>query len=320
MKPNRIFALPLTYNLQPLTFVFRRSNAMKPSLAFKKPLTFHLKPLTLFIGLLFAVFFFYSLSYAQVPQMMNYQGKLTTPAGAIIDTTVSIEFKIYDDSVGGTILWSETQSSARVENGIFSVYMGSVNPIPFDIWGSGPRYLGVTVGTSPEMTPRKPMVSVPYAQHSGDWFSEGGNIYRLTGRVGIGTANPLGPLQVGGGTFIVTDDNWVGIGTTTPQSELDVHGTIRAEHYLCSNGGDLIYPLDATIEVVENAFGCWGIKATGGTGVNDFDWDRTFYPDVVTAYGNTDYPTRNVGIGTTAPTTKVHIHSEDDDVGDLVPR
>lgn len=199
---------------------------MKPSLAFKKPLTFHLKPLTLFIGLLFAVFFFYSLSYAQVPQIMNYQGKLTTPAGAIVDTTVSMEFKIYDDSVGGTILWSETQSSARVENGIFSVLLGSLNPIPFDIWGGGHRYLGVTIGTSPEMTPRKLMVSVPYAQHSGDWALNGNNIYRLNGNVGIGTANPQALFQVGE-PFVVTAGEDVGISYPgspeyTPDAKLEI--------------------------------------------------------------------------------------------------
>lgn len=262
MKPSRILALPLTLNLsarggsdyvrKPLTLISQRSKTMK---------------LKVFIlGLLFAVFFLVSLSYSQVPQMMNYQGKLTTPAGAIIDTTVSMEFEIYDDSVGGTILWSETQSSVAVEYGVFSVLLGGVNPIPFDVFTGGIRYLGVTIGTSPEMMPRKPMVSVPYASHSGDWFIQNENIYRLTGNVGIGMTAPAEKLDVMGnihasgsiisGSTLTLDgennrlitntgemyighdpntgnfeDVKVGIGMMTPMHKLDVNGAVNANTY-----------------------------------------------------------------------------------------
>ena len=103
--------------------------------------------------------------FAQVPQMINYQGKMTTPAGLLIDTTVAMTFSIYLDNTGMTApLWSETQPSVKVEKGIFSVLLGSVNPVPDSVFKSGEvRYLGVKVGTDPEMTPLKEIVSVGYA-------------------------------------------------------------------------------------------------------------------------------------------------------------
>jgi hypothetical protein len=184
MQPNRIFVLPLTFNLKPLTIISERSKAVKAKV--------------FILGLLFAVLFWTSLSNSQVPQMINYSGKLTTAQGNLLNGPYNMTFSIYDDSIGGNLLWTETQSGALVENGVFSVLLGNLNPIPFDIWGNGPRYLGVTIGTGPEMTPRKPMVSVPYAQRSGDWAINGNNIYRLNGNVGIGTTTPLYTLDVDG--------------------------------------------------------------------------------------------------------------------------
>ncbi|KPL21263.1 MAG: hypothetical protein AMS23_09570, partial [Bacteroides sp. SM1_62] len=95
--------------------------------------------------------------------MMNYQGKLTTPAGALVDTTVGMTFTIYDDSTSGNVLWADTLDSVAVEKGIFSVLLGSGNPIPDSVFPGDVRYLGVKVGTDPEMTPRKEIVSVAYA-------------------------------------------------------------------------------------------------------------------------------------------------------------
>src|SRR5210317_1837889 len=61
-----------------------------------------------------------------VPPYMNYQGRLTDDAGNPLDTTVNVTFTVYDDSTGGTPLWSEIHPSVTVTDGLFSVLLGTV--------------------------------------------------------------------------------------------------------------------------------------------------------------------------------------------------
>ncbi len=114
-------------------------------------------------GLVFFLFLAVSWCYAQVPQLMNYQGYLTDGGGSPVNGTRSIDFRIYDASTGGTLLWSETHSVTVVE-GVFNVLLGSVtDPIPYTLFEDGERYFTLQVGSDAEMTPRKQLVSVGYA-------------------------------------------------------------------------------------------------------------------------------------------------------------
>jgi hypothetical protein len=100
---------------------------------------------------------------AQVPDKLNYQGKLTNAGGTAINATVQMVFKLYSGPVGGAALYSETQT-VTVNNGLFNVAIGAVSPLalPFD----AAYYLGVTVGTDAEMTPREAVLASPYARQA----------------------------------------------------------------------------------------------------------------------------------------------------------
>ena len=75
--------------------------------------------------------------HAAVPPLMSYQGKLTDSLGvSVADGNYSIWFRIYDDSTGGSILWGELQWSVPVSKGLFSVLLGSVNPLLASVFGS----------------------------------------------------------------------------------------------------------------------------------------------------------------------------------------
>lgn len=146
-----------------------------------------MKSVKILSACLMAILVFSTLAYAEVPKMINYQGKITRPSGALIDTTTSMVFSIYADSTGGTPLWIETQSSVKVEYGVFSVLLGSVNPIPATVFDGDTRYLGVKVGSDNEMTPRKAIVSVGYA-YDADMVDgiNGSAIVQTTGDQSIG--------------------------------------------------------------------------------------------------------------------------------------
>ncbi len=62
----------------------------------------------------------------------------------------------------------------------------------------------------------------------------------------------------------ITGDGNVGIGTDSPNSELDVDGTIRANTYRANDGTDLINA-GSNITVTEEANGSWTISSGGGT-------------------------------------------------------
>jgi len=108
--------------------------------------------------------------YAEVPQRMNYQGYLTNPVGnPVADGSYNMIFSIYDVAVGGADLWSESQA-VTVTKGVYDVQIGvstGTNPFPANLF-EGNRYLGVTVDTDDEMTPRQLLTTTAFSMHAAD--------------------------------------------------------------------------------------------------------------------------------------------------------
>ena len=117
--------------------------------------------------------FVYSASSAFNKQI-NYQGKLTNAAGATVsDGSYNMTFRLYTVSTGGSQIWQESWSSTStqvtVTNGLFSVLLGSVTSLASLNYNQD-LYLGVEIGGTAatptwdgEMTPRKRFGTVPAA-------------------------------------------------------------------------------------------------------------------------------------------------------------
>jgi hypothetical protein len=140
----------------------------------------------LFTILIFIPLLFISAQYtwSQVPKTISYQGILTQSNGAVVSNgNYSITFNLYAESSNGTILWSETQN-VGVEKGIFNVILGSKSPIalPFDMQ----YYLGITVGSGTEMTPRIQLTSSAYSFHSSIADSLNGKSKITSGNIASG--------------------------------------------------------------------------------------------------------------------------------------
>jgi len=116
------------------------------------------------------------LSWAQsVPQLINYQGRLTNTAGQppVDGSTVDMTFAFWNSSadIPTTILYLTVfQKNVVVTKGLYNVLIGSGTITPVtestlaavfqkhnDVW------MGVMVDAGPEMTPRSRIASVPYA-------------------------------------------------------------------------------------------------------------------------------------------------------------
>jgi hypothetical protein len=133
-------------------------------------------------------------AFAQAPQLLNYQGRLTDPSGAPRNGSFSMGFTI----LGGTSSWSETQT-VNVANGFFSALLGSVTPFPADLFTSGQtdafgplRYLRVSVNGE-TLSPDIRIVSAAWAI---------GTVAGPAGPTGpygpTGVAGPTGPTGAGG--------------------------------------------------------------------------------------------------------------------------
>jgi len=107
-----------------------------------------------------------------VPQLINYQGRLTNAAGQPLadGSTVDLTFAFYGAATGGTAYLTVLQEDVVVNSGIYNVLIGSgtittgtesslaaVFQKHPDVW------MGVKVDSDNEMTPRARITSVPYA-------------------------------------------------------------------------------------------------------------------------------------------------------------
>ena len=96
-----------------------------------------------------------------------YQGRLASAGGAPLTQTIDMEFRLYNAATGGAPLWTEQwagSNSVQVSDGLFNVMLGSLTPIPQSvIAGNSNLFLGITVGTDNEMSPRIQLGSVPFA-------------------------------------------------------------------------------------------------------------------------------------------------------------
>jgi len=96
-----------------------------------------------------------------------YQGRLADSSGTPLTSTLPMSFRLYSAVTGGAPLWTEQwtgSNGVKVSDGLFNVMLGSLTPIPQSvITGNANLFLGITVGTDDEMTPRVQLGSVPFA-------------------------------------------------------------------------------------------------------------------------------------------------------------
>ena len=126
----------------------------------------------------------FSISNAEVPHLISYQGILKDSTGEVVEDNVyALKFSIYNDSTEGLLLWeSEGYVPLQITNGLFQHVLGSTNPIPDSISSFSSLWLGVAIGLESEL-PRTQIVSVPFsisAQYAdtADYAQTSNNAYR----------------------------------------------------------------------------------------------------------------------------------------------
>ena len=103
---------------------------------------------------------------AAVPQKITHQGRLYDSAGVPVDDTLPVTFRLYNGA--GAEVWSETHQIAYTD-GYYAVELGTLTPLDLGLLATEPNLeLGIQLANDPELTPRSPVNSVPFALVASD--------------------------------------------------------------------------------------------------------------------------------------------------------
>jgi hypothetical protein len=149
----------------------------------------------------------FGLVYADAPNLVDFQGRLTDGLGAPLTGSYNLTFSLYNVPTGGSADWTETQTGVAVNAGLFTVQLGSVSPFTRFVsptWEDSSRYLGISVNGDPELTPRIHITSSAYALRVGTIDGARGGLVSgdlfLTERLSLGPGNyPDQQVHVGSG-------------------------------------------------------------------------------------------------------------------------
>ncbi|MEW5924641.1 MAG: hypothetical protein AB1746_11700 [Candidatus Zixiibacteriota bacterium] len=131
-----------------------------------------------------------SISMSSTPQLINYQGRLLDEAGLPVpDGNYNISFKIYDALTGGIQKWAETQSGVPVTDGLFSIVMGSSEPLSDTVFDGEDRYLEISFDGQ-ALSPRIQFTSVGYAHRIST--VDGASAGKLSGTLVLSPTDYLG--------------------------------------------------------------------------------------------------------------------------------
>jgi len=194
----------------------------------------------IFLAVLFlcAIYYPFSVSYAAIPHLINYQGRLTDKDGAPLNGSYELTFRIYDAESAGNLLWQATHTGIVIQKGIFSILLGSANDSGYDFAALAfdkPYFLEIKVG-SEVMSPRQRIASSAYAIRAEEAEKLGGkqpNDYALAADI---TSTPVAnkavkldsnaklPLSA----LKVYDSGWFAVSNNTSYTKTHSLGTTKS--------------------------------------------------------------------------------------------
>jgi len=244
-----------------------------------------------------------AITQAQIAKTITYQGVLKDASGTRITGTVALGLNIYAASGGGS-MYTDTHGSVEVDNGLFTVVIGTGSGgaigLPFD----QPYELGVTVNAGTELSPRTLLTAEPYALNAcgvnipggsnGDVLTNDGTGNGVWGAPGAGSQGPQGKAGAAGaegpqgkqgdpgpvgsefwggsldGDIYNTNSGNVGIGTTAPSGlfHVQISGTTFSATggTITYSGGHTIHTFTGSGTFTPNGSGNVEVLVIGGGG------------------------------------------------------
>lgn len=238
----------------------------------------------LFIIFVVVFLFVGNVAFANIPQLISVQGRLTDNFNIPYTTSQNIEFSIWNSVSGGSQLWSDTFTVTPDNVGLFDVTLGSnaVLSLSFDI----PYYLQVKIGGE-TLSPRYSMTSAGYAFSVGPGKLSGpieieGDI-KWTGSVLSGSV-PWGRLT--GVPSGLNDGDQVGISSESDPLSIHTSGGTITGDLVVNSGSTGVYSTggstgveggsvsgNGVVGTSSSATGVWGGSTTGNGVYGSTDGD-----------------------------------------------
>jgi hypothetical protein len=246
----------------------------------------------------------------QAGTSLIYQGRLSD-AGAPANGSYDMTFRVFDAARDGNQYGKDLGMAAvPVTDGLFSVLLD----FGAGVFTAAPRWLEVEINGQP-LSPRQDVAGAPFAQTcndatyayyaayaglAGPWDTDGASVYYNYGNVGIGTSTPGARLEIAGEPGVD--------GILFPDGTLQTTASGGNPGLWQTNGSDLWYG-GGGVGVIggSSPFPLGkGVFLEGGNpsraNVFAFDYD-TFQPLALVL----NAPGGNVGIGTIAPSARLHV-------------
>ncbi len=116
------------------------------------------------LGVAVITMLLWTTTWAAVPKLIHFQGRLADAQGNPIDGELVLTFRLFDVESGGTALWTEVHgipTAVPVSDGFYEVLLGSISPLNLSF--DGDLWLSIQVESEPEMSPRHRLAASPYA-------------------------------------------------------------------------------------------------------------------------------------------------------------
>jgi len=250
-----------------------------------------------------AAFALAAIVFAQTaPTSINFQGRLTRLDGKPLpDGQYTVTIRLWKDLTStnsNDLLITWPSLSVQVRSGVFATALPNLTEA---VLAGGVAYLEIEPAGQAPLSPRVPLLSVPYAVLAGTVFDNSIGTAKLKDNAvtsGKLASDPQSLSRISGDLMSAEGDR-VRIGNHGPSYRLEVSGGTSPGIFVSDHGGGLwlgTWPTSGDATIRQTTPGK-GIMLMVGAGINAFS---------VTPGGNV-FVAQQLGVGTGSPTAKVDV-------------